>query len=80
MSNLTSLPRQERPSLLIIFKEPTRHIRFLWGIEKLSFSYANRTALDGQIVDFSRDIVAGDTPPTIAFSDGWWELEDRPTP
>ena len=71
MSNLVYLPRQERPALLIIVKQPTRHIGFLWGIEKLPFSYANRTTLDGHIVAFSRDIVAGDTPPTIKISNEW---------
>ena len=69
-----------RPALLIISEDPTRHIIFLWGIEKLSFSYAKRTALDGHIVAFSRDIVAGDTPTTIAISDDWWGLENCPVP
>ena len=80
MNILASLPRQERPSLLVIVKEPTRNIRFLRGIEKPPFSYANRTALDGHIVAFSRDIVAGNTPPTIAINNEWWNLEDHPVP
>ena len=80
MSTLASLPRQERPALLIIVTQPKCHIRVLWGIEKLPFSYANRTALGGHIVTFSRDIVAGDTPPTIAISDECWDREDRPVP
>ena len=75
-----SLPRQERPALLVIVEEPTHHISFLWGIEKLPFSYANRTALDGHIVAFSRNIVAEDTPPTIAIDDDWWNLEDSLIP
>ena len=62
------MPRQESPALLIIVEEPTRRIRVLWGIEKPPFSYDNMTALDGHIVDFSRDIVSGDTPPTIVIS------------
>ena len=66
------------PALLVIVEELTRHIRVLWGIEKLTFSYANRTALDGHIIAFSRDIVAGNTPPTIAIDDEWWNLEDHP--
>ena len=78
MSTLESLPQQERPDLLIIVTQPTRHIRAMWGIEKVPFSYANRTALDGHIVTFSHDIVAGDTPTTIAISDEWWDCEDRP--
>ena len=49
----------------------------MWGIEKVLFSYANRTALDGHIVAFSREIVAGDTPPTIAISNEWWDHKDR---
>ena len=80
MNILASLPRQERPALLVIVEEPTHHISFLWGIEKLPFSYANRTALDGHIVAFSRNTVAGDTPPTIAIDDDWWNLEDSPIP
>ena len=80
MNILSSLPRQERPALLVIVEEPTRHIRVLWGIEKLPFSYANRTALNGHIVAFSRDIAAGNTPPTISINDEWWNLEDHPVP
>ena len=78
MNTLASLPRQERPYLLIIAEEPTRQIRFLWEIEPPPFSYADRTAINGHIVAFSRAIVAGDTPPTISISDYWWDLEDRP--
>ena len=80
MNILASLPQQERPALLIIVKEPTRHIRVLWGIEKLPFSYANRTALDGRIFAFSRDIVSGNTPPTIATDKEWWNNKDRCVP
>ena len=80
MNILASLPQHERPALVIIVEEPTRHIRVLWGIEKLPFSYANRTALDGRIVAFSRDIVAGNTPPIISIDEEWWDQEDRPVP
>ena len=41
---------------------PAQHIRVLWGVEKLPYSYANKTDLDGHVVAFSRDIVAGNTP------------------
>ena len=68
MKILASLPHQDRPALLVIVEEPTRHIRFLWGIEKPPFLYANKTALDGHIVAFSCDIVAGNTPPTITIA------------
>ena len=71
MDILASLPHPERPALLIFVEEPTRHIIVLWGIEKLPHSYANKTALDGRIVVFSRDIVAGNTPPTIAVNEEW---------
>ena len=71
MDILASLPQPERPTLLIIVEGPTRHIRVLWGIEKLPYSYADKTALDGRIVAFSRDIVAGNTPPTIAVNKEW---------
>ena len=77
---MASLPQQERPSLLIIVEKPTRHIIVLWGIEIPPFSYANRTAHDGHIVTFYRDIVEGETPPTIAISDEWWDLGDRTVP
>ena len=80
MNILAPLPRQERPSLLVIVEEPTRHIRVLWGIEKPPFSYAKRTTLDGHIVAFYRNIVAGDTPPTIAIEGDWWNPEDHPVP
>ena len=82
MSTLSSLPRQERPVLLIIITQPTSYIRVLWvwGIEKLPFSYANRTTLDVHIVAFSRDIVAGDIPSSIAISNEWWDREDRTVP
>ena len=65
MNILASLPKQERPSLLIIAEEPARHIIVLWGIEKTPFSYANRTALNGRIVALSCDIIAWNMPPTI---------------
>ena len=78
MNTLEFLTRQERPALLIIVTQATHHIRVLWGIEKLPFSYANMTGLDGHIVAFSRDIVAGEKPPTIAISDDWWDREDQP--
>ena len=48
------------------------------GHIKLPFYYSNRTALDGHIVNFSCDIVAGDTPTTITIRNEWWDLEDRP--
>ena len=80
MNILASLPQQERPSLLIIIEGTMHHMRVLWGIEKLPFSYANRNALDGRIVAFSRDIVAGNTPPTISIYEEWWDQEDRPVP
>ena len=66
---IASLPQHKRPSLLVIVEEPTRHIRVLWGIEKLPYSYANKTALDGRTVSFSRDVVAGNTPPTISVNE-----------
>ena len=50
------------------------------GDLKLPFSDANRTALDGRIVTFSRDIVAGNTPSTISIDEEWWEQEERPVP
>ena len=65
---LASLPHHKRPALLVIVEELTRHIRVLWGIEKLPYSYANKTSLDGRIVAFSRDVVAGNTPPTISVN------------
>ena len=80
MDIIVSLPQQERPALLVIVDEPTHHIRVLWGIEKLPYSYANRTALDGHIVAFSRDVVAGNTPPTISIKEEWWEKEGCPVP
>ena len=78
MDILAFLLQHERPDLLVIVEEPTRHIRVLWGIKKLSYSYANRTALDVRIVAFSRDVVAGNTPPTIFINKEWWGKEDRP--
>ena len=80
MSILASLPQQERPALLVIIEQPTRYIIVIWGIEKLLFSYVNRTTLDGHIVAFSRNIVTGDTPPTITIGNDWWNLEDQPVP
>ena len=80
MNILEPLPRQERQALLVISEEPTLHIRVLWGIEKLPFSYVNRTSLDGHIVAFSCHIVAGNTPPTITIDNEWWNLEDHPVP
>ena len=78
MNTLASLSRQERPALLVIVEDPMHRIRVLWGIKKLPFSYANTTALNGHIIAFSCDIVAGNTPPTIAIDDEWWNLEDHP--
>ena len=77
---LAYLPRQKRPDLLIIVAEPPRHIRVLWAIEKPPYTYANRNALDGHIVAFSCNIVAGNTPPTITIEDEWWNLEDHSVP
>ena len=65
---LASLSQHKRPALLVIVEEPTRHIRLLWGIEKIPYSYANKTALDGRIVVLSGDLVAGNTPPTISVN------------
>ena len=52
----------------------------LWGLEKLPYSYANKTALDGRDVAYSRDIVAGNTPPTIAVDKEWWKKDELPVP
>ena len=80
MDILSSLPQPKRSALLIIVEQPTRHIRVLWGIEKLPYSYANKTALDGRVVAFSRDIVAGNTPPTIAVNEECWDKDELPVP
>ena len=80
MDILASLPQPKRPTLLIIVEQPTRHIRVLWGTEKIPYSYANKTALDGRVVAFSRDIVAGNTPPTIAIDEEWWDKDELPVP
>ena len=80
MNILAPLSRQERQALLVISEEPTLHIRVLWGIEKLPFSYVNRTSLDDHIVAFSCHIVAGNTPRTITIDNEWWNLEDHPVP
>ena len=74
------MPQHKIRALLFIVEEPTRLIRLLWGIEKLPYSYANKTALDGHIVPFSRDIVVGNTPPTISVNEELWEKEDLPVP
>ena len=50
----------------------------LWGIDKLPYYYANKTALDGCVVTFSRDVVAGNTPPTIAVDEEWWDKYELP--
>ena len=80
MDILASSPQQERPALLILVEQPTRHIRVLWGVEKLPYSYANKTDLDGRVVAFSRDVVAGSTPPTIAVDEEWWDKDELPVP
>ena len=80
MNIIASLPRQEWPTLLVIVEEPTRHIRVLWGVKNPPLSYAKRNALDGHIVAFSHDIVAGDTPPTTAIDNDWWNLKYHPVP
>ena len=60
--------------------EPTRYIIVLWWIEKLPFSYTNRTALNSRIVSFSRDSASGKTTTIIAIGEEWWDQEDRPIP
>ena len=80
MDILASLPQPKRPTLLIIVEQLTRHIRVLWGIEKIPYSYANKTALDGHVVTFSRDVVAGNAPPTIAVDEEWWDKDELPVP
>ena len=77
---MASLPQQERPALLILVEQPTRHIRVLWGVEKLPYYYANKTNLDGRVVAFSRDVVAGSTPTTIDVNEEWWEKDELPVP
>ena len=52
----------------------------LWGVEKLPYSYANKTDLDGRVVALSRDVVAGNTPPTIAVDEEWWDKDELPVP
>ena len=80
MDILASLPQPEIPVFLIIVEEPTRHIRVLWEVENPYYSYANKTALDGRVVAYSRNIVAGNTPPTIAVDKEWWEKDELPVP
>ena len=50
------------------------------GSRKLPYSYANKTALDGRVVEFSIDIVAGNTPPTIAVNEELWDKDELPVP
>ena len=50
------------------------------GSRKLPYSYANKTDLDGRVVAFSRDVVAGSTPPTIAVNEEWWDKDELPVP
>ena len=68
MATLISIPLQERPDLLIIMDVPPLHLQFLWVINKLFFSYANKTVLDEHIVAFLYDAVAGPTPLTITIN------------
>ena len=68
MATLTSLPLQEQPDLLSIMYVPPLHLQVLCLINKLPFSYANKTVLDGHIVAFSYDDVAGPTPLTITIN------------
>ena len=80
MDILPSLPQPGIRAILIVVEQTTRHIIVLWGIEKLPYSYANKTALDGRVVVFSRDVVAGNTPPTIAINEEWWDKDELPVP
>ena len=50
------------------------------GSRKTPYYYANKTDLDGRIVAFSRDVVAGNTPPTIAVDEEWWDKDEIPVP
>ena len=68
MTMLTSLTTEERPYLLIIVDGPTCHLQVLWVIEKYPLSYAKKTALGGQIVAFSSNVVSGSTPPTVTIN------------
>ena len=78
MDILASLPQPKRPALLIIVEELTCHIRVLWGIEKLPYSYANKTTPDGRVLAFSGDIISVNTPPTIAVDKEWWDKDKLP--
>ena len=75
MATQISLTLQEQPALLSIVYVPPRHLQVLWGLKKLPFSYANKAALDRHIVAFSRNVVAGATPPTVTINPNWWDLE-----
>ena len=68
MATLTSIPLQEHPDLPIIMDVHPLHLKLLWVINKLPFSYANKTVLDGHIVAFSYDAVTGPTPLTITIN------------
>ena len=50
------------------------------GSRKLPYSYANKTDLDGCVIAFSRDVDAGNTPPTIAVDEEWWDKDELPVP
>ena len=80
MDVLASLPQPEKPALLIIVEKPMRHIRVLWGVENPPYSYSNKTDLDGRVVALSRDVVAGNTPPTISVDEEWWDKDEIPVP
>ena len=78
LETLTSLALKERLALVVVVAGQPRHIRVLWGIERLPVSFTNSSSTDGQTVTFSRDMVEGTLPPTVKINHTWWELTQQP--
>ena len=60
-----SLSLEEIPTLIIFVKGLPRHLRVIWGIERLPVSITNATDTDYQIVAFFCDLVEVTLKPKI---------------
>ena len=55
----------EIPALFVRVKHPKRHVRVLWGIERLTRSFSNPSWLYGKTVMFDRNVAEGTVTPTV---------------
>ena len=65
LAMLDIITLKESPAVVLRVRHPKKHVRVIWGIERLACYFCNLYWLDSKIVDFERDVAEGTSPPMV---------------